>query len=80
LTYSARLWSVFNERGLALCGSPLMLFLMRAKVQSARGAVPVHLNELLPDNSRGTFPGFVYQLGNLISSVNAILQAAIASH
>jgi hypothetical protein len=27
-----------------------------------------------------TFPGFVYQLGNLIASVNATLQAGIAVH
>ena len=26
------------------------------------------------------FPGFVYQLGNLIASVNATLQAGIAAH
>jgi SHS family lactate transporter-like MFS transporter len=38
------------------------------------------LNELSPDEARGTFPGFVYQLGNLIASVNATLQAAIAAH
>jgi SHS family lactate transporter-like MFS transporter len=40
----------------------------------------VHLNELSPDEARGTFPGFVYQLGNLIASVNATLQAGIAAH
>jgi SHS family lactate transporter-like MFS transporter len=40
----------------------------------------VHLNELSPDDARGTFPGFTYQLGNLIASVNATLQAAIAVH
>jgi SHS family lactate transporter-like MFS transporter len=38
------------------------------------------LNELSPDEARGTFPGFTYQLGNLIASVNATLQAEIASH
>ena len=38
------------------------------------------MNELSPDNARGTFPGFVYQLGNLIASVNATLQAGIAAH
>jgi SHS family lactate transporter-like MFS transporter len=38
------------------------------------------LNELSPDDSRGTFPGFVYQLGNLIASFNAMLQAGIAAH
>lgn len=40
----------------------------------------MHLNELSPDDARGTFPGFVYQLGNLIASVNATLQASIAAY
>jgi MFS transporter, SHS family, lactate transporter len=55
-------------------------FLMQVTVQGAWGVVPVHLNELSPDEARGTFPGFVYQLGNLIASVNATLQAGIAAH
>jgi MFS transporter, SHS family, lactate transporter len=55
-------------------------FLMQVTVQGAWGVVPVHLNELSPDDARGTFPGFVYQLGNLIASVNATLQAGIAVH
>jgi MFS transporter, SHS family, lactate transporter len=55
-------------------------FLMQVTVQGAWGVIPVHLNELSPDDARGTFPGFVYQLGNLIASVNATLQAAIAGH
>ena len=55
-------------------------FLMQITVQGAWGVVPAHLNELSPDEARGTFPGFVYQLGNLIASANATLQAAIAAH
>jgi SHS family lactate transporter-like MFS transporter len=55
-------------------------FLMQVMVQGAWGVIPVHLNELSPDDARGTFPGFTYQLGNLIASVNATLQAAIAMH
>jgi MFS transporter, SHS family, lactate transporter len=55
-------------------------FLMQVTVQGAWGVIPVHLNELSPDDARGTFPGFVYQLGNLIASVNAPLQASIAAH
>jgi SHS family lactate transporter-like MFS transporter len=55
-------------------------FLMQVMVQGAWGVVPVHLNELSPDDARGTFPGFVYQLGNFIASVNATLQASIAAH
>jgi SHS family lactate transporter-like MFS transporter len=55
-------------------------FLMQVMVQGAWGVVPVHLNELSPDDARGTFPGFTYQIGNLIASVNATLQAHIAVH
>ena len=55
-------------------------FLMQFAVQGAWGVVPVHLNELSPAEIRGTFPGFVYQLGNFVASVNAPLQAGIAAH
>jgi SHS family lactate transporter-like MFS transporter len=55
-------------------------FLMQILVQGAWGVIPVHLNELSPDEARGTFPGFTYQIGNLIASVNATLQAEIAAH
>jgi SHS family lactate transporter-like MFS transporter len=55
-------------------------FLLQVMVQGAWGIIPVHLNELSPDEARGTFPGFVYQLGNLIASVNAPLQASLAAH
>jgi SHS family lactate transporter-like MFS transporter len=55
-------------------------FFMQVMVQGAWGVIPVHLNELSPDEARGTFPGFVYQLGNLIASVNATLQAGVAVH
>ena len=55
-------------------------FLMQVMVQGAWGVIPVHLNELSPADARGTFPGFTYQLGNLIASVNATLQAGIAAH
>jgi len=66
----------------AFSTSPVTLalgaFLMQVAVQGAWGIVPVHLNELSPDEIRGTFPGFAYQLGNLLASVNATLQAGIA--
>jgi SHS family lactate transporter-like MFS transporter len=68
----------------AFSDSPVMLalgaFLVQFTVQGAWGIVPVHLNELSPDAARGTFPGFVYQLGNLLASVNATLQASLAAH
>ena len=63
---------------------PVMLaigaFLMQLFVQGAWGIVPVHLNELSPDEVRGTFPGFAYQLGNLLASGNASIQAGLAKH
>jgi SHS family lactate transporter-like MFS transporter len=55
-------------------------FLMQFLVQGAWGVIPAHINELSPTGARGTFPGVVYQLGNLIASVNAPLQAGIAVH
>jgi SHS family lactate transporter-like MFS transporter len=53
-------------------------FLMQFMVQGACGVIPAHLNELSPSSVRGTFPGFAYQLGNLLSSKNAVLQAKVA--
>jgi SHS family lactate transporter-like MFS transporter len=54
-------------------------FLMQFMVQGAWGVVPAHLNELSPAPVRGTFPGFAYQLGNLLSSRNSVLQAKLAA-
>lgn len=66
----------------AFSATPLMLalgaFLIQVAVQGAWGIVPVHLNELSPALVRGLFPGFAYQLGNLIASRNAPIQAGIA--
>jgi SHS family lactate transporter-like MFS transporter len=53
-------------------------FLMQVSVQGAWGIIPVHLNELSPPEIRATFPGVVYQLGNLIASRNLPIQVAIA--
>jgi SHS family lactate transporter-like MFS transporter len=66
----------------AFSSGPLLLaagaFLMQISVQGAWGVIPVHLNEISPDEVRATFPGLVYQLGNLFASVNATLQASLA--
>ncbi len=70
------LWAYGSSIALLALGA----FLMQFMVQGAWGIIPVHLNELSPADARGTFPGFVYQLGNLIASVNAPLQAGIAAH
>ena len=53
-------------------------FLMQVCVQGAWGVIPAHLNEISPPDARATFPGTIYQLGNLIASTNAILQTTIA--
>ena len=52
---------------------------MQFFTQGAWGVVPVHLNEISPEAIRGAFPGFAYQIGNLIASYNATLQAGIAA-
>ncbi len=52
----------------------LSVFLLQFMVQGAWGVVPAHLNELSPAVARATFPGFVYQLGNLGASGVGFLQ------
>jgi SHS family lactate transporter-like MFS transporter len=70
------LWAFSADPALLTLGA----FLMQVAVQGAWGVIPVHLNELSPDEARGTFPGFVYQLGNLLASANATIQADLAVH
>lgn len=53
-------------------------FLMQFMVQGAWGIVPAHLNELAPAPLRALLPGLAYQLGNLISSRNGVIQARLA--
>ena len=53
-------------------------FGMQFMVQGAWGIVPVHLNELSPGELRGTFPGFAYQLGNLLAANTAVIEARLA--
>jgi SHS family lactate transporter-like MFS transporter len=53
-------------------------FLMQFMVQGAWGIIPAHLNELSPGPVRALLPGFAYQLGNLISSRNAVFQEGFA--
>jgi len=66
----------------AFSTTPFMLglgaFLLQIAVQGAWGVIPAHLNELSPEEVRGTFPGFAYQLGNFFASYNAVFQAKLA--
>jgi MFS transporter, SHS family, lactate transporter len=55
-------------------------FLMQFMVQGAWGIIPAHLNELSPAPVRAILPGFAYQLGNLLSSRNAVFQESYAIH
>jgi SHS family lactate transporter-like MFS transporter len=70
------LWAFSHQAGVIAAAA----FVMQFMVQGAWGVVPVHLNELSPEGMRATFPGVVYQLGNLIASSNARLQASLAVH
>ncbi len=54
-------------------------FLMQFMVQGAWGVIPAHLNEIAPSLARGTFPGFVYQFGNLIASGTLQIIAVLAA-
>ena len=63
-------------------GSPVLLacgaFLIQFMVQGAWGVVPAYLTELSPAPVRAVFPGVTYQLGNLITSWNLVLQTTMA--
>jgi SHS family lactate transporter-like MFS transporter len=52
-------------------------FLMQAGVQGAWGVIPVHLNELSADATRGLMPGLTYQLGILLASPTNSIQYAL---
>src|SRR3954447_9961121 len=67
----------------AFSSTPLLLglgaFLIQVAVQGAWGIVPVHLNELSPAMARGLFPGFAFQLGNLIALHDGPFHARFAA-
>ena len=63
--------------------TPLVMvgaFAMQFMVQGAWGVVPVHINELSPNELRGFFPGFAYQLGVLIASTASSIEVAVGAH
>ncbi|MDQ2992963.1 MAG: MFS transporter [Candidatus Eremiobacteraeota bacterium] len=69
------LWAFDHTIALVATGG----FAMQFAVQGAWGIIPAHLNEIAPRLARGTFPGFVYQIGNLLSSPTAQIIAALAA-
>jgi SHS family lactate transporter-like MFS transporter len=68
------LWAWSHSAAMLAAGG----FLMHFMVQGAWGIIPAHLNELAPGPVRAIFPGVAYQLGNLLSSRNSILQQIYA--
>ncbi|HTJ31012.1 MAG TPA: MFS transporter [Acidobacteriaceae bacterium] len=53
-------------------------FVMQFLVQGAWGVVPAYLTELSPAPVRAIFPGLAYQLGNLLTSRNLVIQTKLA--
>ncbi|KAH7925149.1 carboxylic acid transporter protein [Leucogyrophana mollusca] len=50
-------------------------FWIQFGVQGAWGVIPIQLAELSPPAFRATFPGVAYQVGNMISSASAQIEA-----
>jgi SHS family lactate transporter-like MFS transporter len=67
------LWAFGGSLAVLVTGS----FLMQAGVQGAWGVIPVHLNELSADATRGLMPGLTYQLGILLASPTNSMQYAL---
>jgi MFS transporter, SHS family, lactate transporter len=67
-------WLFYSINPIFLAAS---MFACQFFVQGAWGVVPAHLNELSPADARGTFPGFVYQFGNLLASGVGLLQTSL---
>ncbi len=88
--------TVLGWRGMFFVGAlpAILIFFINANVQESPAFVKLHEGPrvsvwtVLRKNAglavyaviRGTFPGFVYQLGNFVASFNAPLQAEIATN
>jgi SHS family lactate transporter-like MFS transporter len=68
------LWAFSHTAALLGLGA----FGIQFMAQGAWGVIPAHLNELSPPDARGTFPGYVYQVGNLLASGCSVWQARLA--
>jgi MFS transporter, SHS family, lactate transporter len=69
-------WAFGHSAMVLLLGS----FFMQAGVQGAFGVIPAHLNELSPDPVRSLFPGFVYQLGVLLTAPAVAIEYVLRDH
>jgi SHS family lactate transporter-like MFS transporter len=52
-------------------------FIMQMGVQGAWGVIPVHLNEMSADATRGLMPGLTYQLGILFAAPTNTIEYAL---
>ncbi|KAI0313593.1 carboxylic acid transporter [Amylostereum chailletii] len=50
-------------------------FFVQFGVQGAWGVIPIQLGEISPPAFRATFPGVAYQVGNMVSSASAQIEA-----
>ncbi|KAG1785617.1 carboxylic acid transporter protein [Suillus plorans] len=50
-------------------------FCIQVGVQGAWGVIPIQLAEMSPPAFRATFPGVVYQLGNMVAAASAQIEA-----
>ncbi|KAI5830356.1 MFS general substrate transporter [Schizophyllum commune Tattone D] len=55
-------------------------FCVQFGVQGAWGVIPIQLAEMSPPAFRATFPGVAYQLGNMVSSASAQIEATGGDH
>ncbi|KAI0754720.1 MFS general substrate transporter [Daedaleopsis nitida] len=55
-------------------------FCIQFGVQGAWGVIPIQLAEISPPAFRATFPGVAYQLGNMVSSASAQIEATGAQN
>jgi len=67
------LWAFGGTLAVLVIGA----FLMQMGVQGAWGVIPVHLNEMSADATRGLMPGLTYQLGILFASPTNNIEYAL---
>lgn len=65
------LWILPNSFSALSAGA----FCIQFGVQGAWGVIPIYLAEISPPAFRATFPGVAYQLGNMVSSASAQIEA-----
>ncbi|OJT14693.1 Carboxylic acid transporter protein -like protein [Trametes pubescens] len=70
------LWILPSSFGALAAGA----FCIQFGVQGAWGVIPIQLAEISPPAFRATFPGVAYQIGNMVSSASAQIEATGAAN